>query len=48
MLTFAATSHCACRDYTDVMNLLANNEEFRKLVGEFAERMKEILGIDVK
>lgn len=34
--------------FADVMNLLANNEEFRKLVGEFAERMKEILGIEVK
>lgn len=30
------------------MNLLANNEEFRKLVSDFAERMNEILGIDVQ
>ncbi|KAK9895002.1 hypothetical protein P389DRAFT_197073 [Cystobasidium minutum MCA 4210] len=32
---------------SNVMNLLANNEEFRKLVSDFAERMNEILGIDV-
>lgn len=32
---------------SNVMNLLANNEEFRNLVNEFADRMKELLNIDV-
>jgi hypothetical protein len=33
---------------TDVMNLLANNEEFRELVGKLADRMQVLIGIDVK
>lgn len=30
------------------MNLLANNEDFRNLVNDFADRMKELLNIDVQ
>lgn len=30
------------------MNLLANNEEFRELVGKLADRMQVLIGIDVK